>query len=152
MKACSKFDYTTALINLPQAVRECSPVAIKCPEDILSACGDLASLAQESFQVLLLNSKNKLLNRVMVSLGCVNAAFVQPREVFRAAILANAVSILCFHNHPSGSIEPSAEDIKMSRELVEAGKIIGINVIDSVVLGYNEHGPLMFSMSAAGLL
>jgi DNA repair protein RadC len=84
---------------------------------------------------LLLDIKNKVIGINTVSIGNLNSSIVHPREVFKPAILSNAASILLAHNHPSGDPEPSREDVAITTRLVEAGKILGIDVIDHLILG-----------------
>ena len=108
---------------------------IVTPADAHSACRDIEALAQETFHVLTLNARNALINRHMVSLGVVDSALVHPREVFLTAIRDQASAIIIVHNHPSGDPCPSSEDIKITRQLVDAGKIIGIKVLDHVIVG-----------------
>ncbi len=90
---------------------------------------------REHFVVLLLDRKNKIIGINTVSIGSLSASIVHPREVFKAAILANAAAIICGHNHPSGDPTPSPEDKVMTRRLVEAGKLLGIQVLDHVIIG-----------------
>jgi DNA repair protein RadC len=127
-------NYATALVSLP-LVCECSGGSIRTPEEARKACQDLAKLAQEFFHVLSLNAKQKLINRHLVTLGLVDATAVHPREVFRAAIKDGASGIIVVHNHPSGDTTPSAEDLRITRQLVEAGKIVGIKVVDHIIIG-----------------
>ena len=90
--------YRTALVQLP-LVREAAGERIQAPEDVVRVCADLRDLAQESFQVLTLNTRNALINRHLISLGLANVTLVHPREVFRPAILAGACSVILCHNH-----------------------------------------------------
>ena len=85
--------------------------------------------------VLVLDGKHSLLRCDRVSTGTLTSSIVHPREVFRPAIQAAAAAVICAHNHPSGDPEPSAEDVTVTRRLVEAGKLLGIPVLDHVVLG-----------------
>jgi len=126
--------YTTAIIQLP-IVREDKGERVRTPEDAYRICADLAQLAQESFHVLILNAKNTLVERCMVSLGLVDASLVHPREVFRTAIHKNAAAIVLVHNHPSGDPTASSEDVRITRQLVEAGRIIDIKILDHVIIG-----------------
>jgi DNA repair protein RadC len=89
----------------------------------------------ESFQVLLLNTRKKLIRIEEISEGTLDTLLVHPREVFRAAISANAAGIVLIHNHPSGDPTPSDADIKVTRDLIRAGQLLKIDVIDHVVLG-----------------
>jgi len=92
-------NYNSALIQLP-LVREATGERVRTPEDVRRVCQDMAHCAQESFHTLLLDSKNRLINRVMVSLGLADASLVHPREVFRTAIEHNASAVVLTHNHP----------------------------------------------------
>ena len=132
-------NYRVAMVQLP-LVKESAGERVKTPAEVYRICSDLADLAQETFQVLLLNSKNQLINRVMVSVGLLDASLVHPREVFRSAITDNAAAVILVHNHPSGDPSPSAEDLRITRQLVKAGKIIDIKVLDHVILG-RDSGP-----------
>jgi DNA repair protein RadC len=95
-------------------------------------------LDREQFVVLLLDAQHKPIGINIVSVGSLTASIVHPREAFKAAILANAAAVIVSHNHPSGSVEPSSEDIALSRRLREAGELLGIRVLDSIVLGEGE--------------
>jgi len=89
----------------------------------------------ESFQVLLLNVRQRFLRAEEISQGTLDTLLVHPREVFRAAIVNNAASILLLHNHPSGDPTPSEADIKVTRDLIRAGQLLKINVVDHIILG-----------------
>ena len=127
-------NYTTAMVQLP-LVKESTKEKVRTPEDVCRVCADLGRLAQESFQVLCLSSKNNLVNRHMISLGLVDASLVHPREVLRPAISDNASAVLLVHNHPSGDPTPSAEDVRITKQLVEAGRIVDIKILDHVIIG-----------------
>ena len=103
---------------------------------------------QENFWVLLLNNKHRLLRRIRVTRGIANKSLVHPREVFREAIRENACAVVLAHNHPSGDPEPSLEDIRITNRLVDAGKIIGIQVLDHIILGSERH----YSFADDGML
>ena len=126
--------YQTALVQLP-LVREVGKERVATPADVHRVCADTADLAQETFHVICIDSKNNLLNRHMVSLGTVDTAVVAGREVMRPAILDGAAAILLVHNHPSGDPTPSVEDVRITKQLVQAGQVIGIKVMDHVVIG-----------------
>jgi DNA repair protein RadC len=110
-------------------------LSARSPEDTRKICADMADLAQESFVVLLLNTRNRVIDKVMITLGIMDCSLVHPREVFRPAILKNACAIILVHNHPSGDPSPSADDLRVTKQLVEAGKIIGIKILDHVIIG-----------------
>ena len=110
---------------------------------------------QEGLWVVCLDRKNKPISRTMVTLGTLTSALAHPREVFKIAILASAAAIVVSHNHPSGDPTPSAQDVQMTRQLREASKIIGIDLIDHVIVGAKEDDPQRvgyYSFRAAGML
>ncbi|RXZ84539.1 JAB domain-containing protein [Paenibacillaceae bacterium] len=92
-------------------------------------------LDKEHFVCLFLNTKNHIIAEQTLSVGTLNASLVHPREVFRAAIKCSSASIICLHNHPSGDPTPSPEDIGLTRRLVEAGTLIGIDILDHIIIG-----------------
>jgi DNA repair protein RadC len=91
--------------------------------------------AVETFGLLALDVRGRLRREAVVSVGCLTASLVHPREVFQEAITARAAALLLFHNHPSGDPEPSAEDLSLTRRLAAAGTLLGIEVLDHLVLG-----------------
>jgi len=93
---------------------------------------------KEHFVVLYLNAKNQLIYEETISIGILNANLVHPREVFKPAIEHLAVSIIIVHNHPSGGAEPSQDDIEVTKRLVEAGDMIGINIFDHIIIAKNR--------------
>ena len=127
----------TLTIDMMQ-VREATTTPVRDPASAHAACADMAQLAQEAFAVMTLNTKNKLIARHLVTLGLVSSAPVHPREIFRYAISDGAEAVILAHNHPSGDPTPSAEDLRVTRQLIEAGKIIGIRVLDHVIIGRGD--------------
>lgn len=97
-----------------------------------------AGMDREAFAVLCLDVRNQPIAWNMVSIGSVSASIVHPREVFKFAILANSSSIILCHNHPSGDPSPSKDDLDLTRRLVKAGDLMGIDVLDHLVLGHLE--------------
>ena len=85
--------------------------------------------------MLLLNTRNQVMGQRVVYIGNVNSSVVRPAEVLRAAVIDSAPSIIISHNHPSGDPTPSPEDVSITRELVQAGKLLGIDLLDHVVIG-----------------
>ena len=104
---------------------------------------------RETAVVLCLDAKNKINAVNIVSVGTVDATLTHPREVFKAAILSNAVGIIFAHNHPSGDTTPSEEDEKVVKRLIKAGYILGINVLDAIILG--DDGFYSFKEENGGL-
>ncbi len=95
---------------------------------------ETAGLEKEQFYVVMVNNKNHLLKKSLISVGTISQTIVHPREVFRDAIREGATSIIIAHNHPSGSVIPSDEDIMVTERLIETGKILGIPVVDHVIV------------------
>lgn len=93
---------------------------------------------KEIFIVVCLNSSNKIIKFEKISTGNLNSSVVSPREVFKVAIENNSANIILIHNHPSGNIEPSSEDIRLTKKMVEAGKILDIKVFDHIIIGGNK--------------
>lgn len=104
------------------------------PEDVNRVCRPMAKYRQEVFRVLLLNQRNYLMGKHTVSKGTISMTLVHPREVFRPALVQSAANIVVVHNHPSGDAEPSSDDIQTTRRLVAAGKLLGVNVLDHVIV------------------
>lgn len=90
---------------------------------------------KESFIAIMLSTKNHVLATPIISLGTLNASIVHPRELFRQAINFSAAAIILVHNHPSGDPNPSKEDIDLTTQMIAAGKLLGINVLDHVIIG-----------------
>jgi DNA repair protein RadC len=108
---------------------------LKSPEDVVAvARGQLKGKKKEHFLVLCLDTRNGLINRKLVSMGSLDTSIVHPREVFKEAVSSCAASVIFAHNHPSGDPEPSREDIELTKRLVEAGEIIGIEVLDHIIV------------------
>lgn len=111
---------------------------ISTPEDVVRLCGpQLAGMDREYFWALALNTKNQLIKTVEVSIGSLNASIVHPRELFKEAVHLSAASVVVVHNHPSGDPTPSGADTQLTRRLVRAGDVLGIEVLDHVVIGDN---------------
>lgn len=108
--------------------------SIQVPEDILKYVKKYRTKKQEHFLSILLDGAHKVIKIVEISKGLVNKTLVHPREVFRSAIENNACAIIIAHNHPSGSIEFSSEDIEITKRLKEAGNIIGIDILDHILI------------------
>ena len=95
----------------------------------------LENCDREQLIICCLDTKNQPISMSVVSIGSLNTSIVHPREVFKVAILSNAASIILFHNHPSGIADPSKEDVSITHRLKEAGKLIGIELIDHIIIG-----------------
>lgn len=95
----------------------------------------MSPLQKEHFVVLLLDSKNKIIKKEIISIGTLNSTLIHPREIFRSAIRENANSIILAHNHPSGDPTPSDDDCKITSRLKEVGELLDIKVLDHVIIG-----------------
>lgn len=126
------------------------------PRPVISSPADAAELVMEEmrhldrehFRALLLNTRNQVVANDEVSIGTLNTSSVHPRELFRNAIKRSAASLVLVHNHPSGDATPSKEDLDVTRRLCEAGRIIGIEVLDHIIIGDNR----FTSFKAEGLI
>lgn len=105
------------------------------PEQVAAMFHHLKDEAKEHFVVLHLDGKNRIMCFDRVSTGSLNQSIVHPREVYKSACLSSAAAILLLHNHPTGDTTPSQEDIAITRELREAGELLGIKVLDHIIIG-----------------
>jgi DNA repair protein RadC len=108
----------------------------------------MKDLKKEVFLCLLLDTKNRVIREVEVSVGTLTASLVHPRETFKAAIRESAAAVIFIHNHPSGDVKPSQEDILLTKRLLQAGEVLGIQVLDHIIIGDSTH----FSFRDNGLL
>ena len=123
--------------------------AIKSPENAAAlVMEEMRHLDREHFWALLLNTKNQVLSKEVISIGTLNSSAIHPRELYKAAIRRSAAGVILVHNHPSGDPTPSQQDIEVTKRLIEAGNIIGINVLDHLVIGDNK----FVSFKARGLM
>lgn len=115
-------------------------VQICSPDDVAAVyVPRLRDLPREVFDIVLLNTANVIMGDFRVSEGGLASSIVEPRAIFRKAILENAAAVICVHNHPSGNPEPSREDIRITRQLVEAGKLMGIPIHDHLIVAGNGY-------------
>jgi len=122
---------------------------IKGPADAAHLLMDeMRYLDREHFRTISLNTKNRVLAIDNVAVGSLNSSYVHPREVFKGPVRRSAAAVILVHNHPSGDPAPSLEDIQVTRRLVEAGKVLGIEVLDHLILGDGS----FVSMKEKGLL
>lgn len=121
-----------------QLVREGAPrtfPAFASSAHVHALFRDMGQLDRELFAVVLLDTKQRMTGFSVVSVGTLDASLVHPREVFKPAIVGNAASVICLHNHPSGDPKPSKDDHEITVRLAEAGRTLGIPVLDHVVIG-----------------
>lgn len=133
--------YTVALVKEKGGLYDLESTMIKSPHtahEVIEKVLALGSKTKEHFGIITLSTKNQVLGIHVIHIGSLNASIVHPREIFQAAILNNAASIIAFHNHPSGITDPSPEDIEATTRLYEAGKIIGIELLDHLIIGHHK--------------
>lgn len=106
------------------------------PRDIFEELRDLRAQKKEHFVVFFLDTRNQEIKREIVSIGTLNYNLVHPREVFEPAVRNLAASVIVAHNHPSGCLEPSDEDLALTKRLTQAGKLLGIEVLDHVIVAH----------------
>ena len=117
-------------------------------KDTAAQLSDMRDLKKEHFVVLYLNAKNQLVHKETISMGTLNANLVHPREVFEPALKYSAAQIIAAHNHPSGDPKPSDDDMEITKRLTEAGKLMGIDMIDHIIISKNSY----FSLKEEGCL
>lgn len=128
----------SAAFELGRRITDCVPgqrMTISAPSDAVGAYGHrLRALKTETFQVLLLNNANQVIRHQTVTTGTLNASLVHPREVFKAAVDHRSAGVILMHNHPSGNRQPSPEDRRVTRQMIQAGDIMGIPVVDHIII------------------
>jgi DNA repair protein RadC len=123
--------------------------AVKSPRDVYELTrGDFAGARKEKFLALYLDTAHRIVHSELVSLGTLDSSLVHPREVFHPAVERTAAAVVVVHNHPSGETRPSQEDIELTRRLLDAGRIMGIELLDHVIVTSTA----FFSLKEGGLL
>ncbi|HAT73642.1 MAG: replication and repair protein RadC protein [Candidatus Moranbacteria bacterium GW2011_GWF2_36_839] len=112
---------------------------ILSPKDVWESCKDIRDHKKEHFVIFYLDTRNQEIQREIISVGILNANLIHPREVFEPAIRVSAAQIIVAHNHPSANPEPSDDDVTITKRLVEAGKILGIEIIDHIIIAKNSY-------------
>ncbi len=140
LMACFEIARRIAHEEISDELNRTNRDSIKTPEAAVRLVrSEITDFSKENFFVLSFDTRNKLIGIDKVSLGTLNASLVHPRETFESAIRKHAAQIMIAHNHPSGSTEPSEEDIKITKRLYEAGKIMGIELIDHLIVTRNHY-------------
>ncbi len=126
--------YTTKLVR-ERTFLFAERAKVRAPQDLAAVLRDyFGERDREEFVVCFLDTAGTLVGLHVASVGGLAASIVEPRQVFKAAVLANAAAIIVAHNHPSGNLEPSREDVAVTKQLVEAGKVMGVPVHDHLVI------------------
>jgi DNA repair protein RadC len=121
---------------------------ISCPAEAVPLLGEIKDQRKEHFLCLYLNARNQVVHKEVISIGSLSASIVHPREVFRVALQHAVASVLLAHNHPSGDVSPSKDDLELTRRLVKAGELMGIEVLDHLIVGPQE----FLSLKERGLM
>ena len=121
---------------------------ISCPAEVVPLLAEIKDQRKEHFLCLYLNARNQVVHKEVISIGSLSASIVHPREVFRVALHHAVASIILAHNHPSGDVSPSKDDLELTRRLVKAGQLMGIEVLDHLIIGADE----FLSLKEKGLM
>ena len=119
---------------------------LRSPRDTFRHLEQMGRLNREQFRVLYLSTVNRVIRDEIISIGSLNASLVHPREVFKPGIECSCAAMIIAHNHPGGSIEPSREDIQLTRQLIAVSKVMAIPILDHLIISFNgffsfqEHG------------
>ena len=122
--------------------------AISCPADTIPFLAGIKDEKRENFLCLYLNARNQVIHKELISVGSLSASIVHPREVYSVALNHLAASIILAHNHPSSSVEPSKDDVELTRRLIKAGEILGVEILDHIVISSND----FLSLKERGLM
>ena len=146
-KACTILA-AAELIKRSLKINDSSLPTVHSIKDVLLQVSYLREKTREHLMAIYLNARNELLFRKHVFTGTLNASLIHPREIFNEALKQNAASVILAHNHPSGDAEPSQDDLEITKRLIEAGKIMGIDVLDHIIITKNK----TFSFKEKGLI
>ncbi len=126
------------LIKRAMEVQEETLPIIQSTKDVIAQAVYLRDKSREHLMTIYLNARNEMVFKKPMFIGTLNASLVHPREIFAEALKQNAASVILVHNHPSGDCEPSEDDLTITKRIVEAGKIMGIDVLDHVIITKNK--------------
>lgn len=146
-KACEILASIELGKRINNKINNINQIKIYSSESIFNYYKDkLSDKLQEHFYCVYLDTKNYIIKDKLLFIGTINQSLVHPREVFKEAYLLSATSIICIHNHPSGNVNPSNNDIIITKQLKEVGTLLGINVLDHIIIGkdtyysFNDNG------------
>ena len=134
----AKASQILATVELGQRLQADKRREILSAEDVWNLCADIRDSKKEHFAAFYIDTQNCLIERQIISIGTLNASLVHPREVFEPAVRLSASSVILAHNHPSGNCEPSQDDIEITKRLTEAGKILGMEIADHVIVAKDK--------------
>lgn len=127
--------FDTMAMCCEDSVKYRAGIRFTSPQQIFEYAASLKDESKEFFIAFHLDGKNRISCLEVVSIGSLNQSIVHPREVFKTALLSSAAAIILVHNHPTGDVTPSREDIEITRRLKEAGEILGIKILDHIIVG-----------------
>jgi DNA repair protein RadC len=130
----AKASQIIAVLALGKRLQNKEKPEVLTPQDVWKLCADFRESKREHFVAFYLDTQGRVIERQIISIGTLDASLVHPREVFEPAVSLRAASIIVAHNHPSGNLEASREDVEITKQLVEAGKILDIQIIDHVIV------------------
>ncbi len=130
----AKASQIIAVLSLGKRLHDKTKPEILTPQDVWKSCADFRDSKKEHFVAFYFDTQNRLIERQIISIGTLDASLVHPREVFEPAVALHAAGIIVVHNHPSGSFDPSEEDTEITKQLIYAGKILDIPIIDHVIV------------------
>jgi DNA repair protein RadC len=114
--------------------------AITCPRDAADlVLSELGRADKEYFMIIMLNTKHRVIGKKVISIGHLSGSLVHPREMFKEVIRRSSAAVIVVHNHPSGDPTPSQDDVAVTKRLVEAGELLGIQVLDHIIVGDNRY-------------
>lgn len=128
-------NYTIPTFSIVREGRHGTKHQLRCAADVAAAFADIIEREQEEFWIVYLDVRSRMFGRTMIARGSQTKCLVDPKDIFRGAICAGAISILLVHNHPSGDPSPSREDHEITRRLKLAGELLGLPIVDHVVIG-----------------
>ena len=126
------------LVKRELKIGEATLPIIRSTKDVIAQAVYMRDKTREHLMVIFLNARNEMIYKKPMFIGTLNANLVHPREIFQEALKQNAASVILVHNHPSGDAEPSQDDLEITKRIVEAGKIMGIDVLDHVIITKNK--------------
>ncbi|OGK19014.1 hypothetical protein A3D80_03490 [Candidatus Roizmanbacteria bacterium RIFCSPHIGHO2_02_FULL_40_13b] len=136
----SRASIISASLEIAKRIFKNDPsIKITTPGDVIKVVGDIRHKKKEHFVALYLDARNQLITTETISIGTLNASIVHPRDVFAPALKHNAASIIIVHNHPSGDPEPSHDDELVTKRIIEAGKILGIEMADHIIVSSSKY-------------
>ncbi len=146
-KVCTILAATELVKRALEKGEETLPI-IRSTKDVIAQAVYMRDKTREHLMAIYLNARNEMIFKKPMFIGTLNANLVHPREIFQEALKQNAASVILVHNHPSGDAEPSQDDLEITKRILEAGKIMGIDILDHVIITKNK----VFSFKERGLI